>query len=202
MVVLSKICCLSVFLVIITGCNKYYEWKIDKPNPTSYCFDTNVKQIQKMILEGLGDYKYNNLVLYFKNDSTAISNIENIFEVVENSNDAYLLNIEYMKSKTYYKRDEPLLYIANFHIHLDSLEENKTCVKIITINPRIITGSMPGIGDNFQLGAANFKSVPPSTIEEYEILLIIGNQLGQKGMPPCNYPNINTKKETRNNSIF
>ena len=38
------------------------------------------------------------------------------------------------------------------------------------------------------IGIPRFKEVGSTTIEEYEILKIIGIMLGQKGMPPVNYP--------------
>ncbi len=178
-----------ILFLFLFGCNNYYEQKLNNKNPTEYIFDKNSFQIKKAIKTCLGKYQINGLALYLKED-----NRFEILNIIENENDAYLRTfIDYMDSKVYFKKNNPLKYTADFHIHLDSLAPNKTRVTVITINPRIITGIKPGIGDNFTFGSSNFKSVQPSTIEEYEIILKIGKELGQQGMPPCNYPD-STKK--------
>ena len=187
---LSRILFLILVSTFFFSCNTYYELVLENKNPTTYCFDANILQVKSAIKEVLGKNQIRELSLYFKED-----NRYDILKIKNNFNDAYLRTfLDYMKSKIYYKEDVPLKYTADFHLHLDSIGENKTKVTITTINPQVITGVKPGIGDNLTIGASNFKSVPASTIEEYEILLIIGKQLGQKGMPPCNYPSKDSKK--------
>lgn len=183
---------------VFFSCTTYYELVLDNKNPTFFCYDASIQQTKSAIKNGLGKNQIRELSLYFKED-----NRYDILKAKENLNDAYLRTfLDYMKSKIYYKENKPLQYTADFHLHLDSLPDNKTRVTISTINPRIITGVKPGIGDNLTIGASNFKSVPPSTIEEYEILLIIGKQLGQSNMPPCNYPNKDAKRKIKHKSVF
>lgn len=185
-------------MLFLTSCNTYYELVLDKRNSTEYCFGANINQVRIAIKDGLGNYQIKGLALYFSQD-----NRFEILKVDTNKNDAYLRTfLEPMKSKIYFKEDTPLLYSADFHLHLDSLGVSKTKVTVITLKSEVSTGIKPGIGDNLTLGSANYKSVPPSTIEEYEILLIIGKQLGQEGMPPCIYPSKEAKKVKRYNSIF
>jgi hypothetical protein len=195
-----SICMFLLFatMLLFTSCNTYYELLLENENPTEYCFDANVNQVKIAIEEGLGNYQIKGLALYFRQD-----NRFDILQLKGNENDAYLRTfLEPMKSKIYFKDNKALLYSADFHVHLDSLTENKTRVTVVTLKSEVSTGKKLGIGDNLTLGSSNLKSVPPSTIEEYEILLIIGKKLGQEGMPPCNYPSKEAKKVKRYNSIF
>lgn len=187
---ISNLCILLVISLYLTSCNSYYELYLEKKNPAHYCFDANIQDVKSAIKNGLGNYQIPGLALYFKED-----NRFDILNINENRNDAYLRTfLEPLKSKIYFNSKGPLLYDAEFHLHLDSLGKEKTKITINTIKSEVLTGRRMGIGDNFTLGLPNYISVPPSTIEEYEILLIIGKQLNQTGMPECNYPPKGAKK--------
>ena len=91
-----------------------------------------------------------------------------------------------MKSHVYFKGGEPVEYGAFFHLHIDSVDSRHTRISVITINP-IITydyGVPTPPHDTRPLGCV----VPPSTIEEYEILHRIGELVGEKNMPAIKYP--------------
>jgi len=178
--------------ITIMGC--YTKKKLDNPNPTSYVFNDNVEQVKEAIKNELGDYQIECLALYMNED---LDSYTDIYSNPKNKNDAvlrtFLCNVE---SKIYYWWiGTPLYYRVDFHIHIDSLSENRTKVEIKTLNPEICIGGIP-LGNSGH-GSSWMKSVPPSTIEEYEILLIIGKHLGENGMPPCNYPQKYIKYHTK-----
>ena len=166
--------------IMVMGC--YSQKELTNPNPTSYIFNVDLEQVRDAIKNGLGDYQMECMALYFKNEIEL-----DIFLQEENKNDAFLRSFLCSpKSKIYYKSGKPLYYQVNFHIHLDSISESKTKVEVFTLDPEILTWGI--LYGNIGHGYANMKKVPPSTIEEYEILLSIGEQLGEQGMPACNYP--------------
>ena len=176
--VLSVILVLSI---VIGGC--YSKKKLDTPNLTSYIFNANIEQVKSAIINGFNDYQMG-LSLYLKGDLDFYNN--SIYNVPQNKNDAMLITLPVINSKIYFRSGKPLPYSVEFHLHLDSISKSRTKVEVFTLSSEICTGGIP-FGDTGH-GYSRMKKVPPSTIEEYEILLTIGKYLGEKNMPPCNYP--------------
>ena len=174
-----KLICFALS-VIILGC--YSQEKLENLNPTSYVFNASVEQVKNAMNIAGETYEFNGS-LYFS-DKVDYS-YSYIFIDSNNINDAILYPLASFDSKIYFRSGKPLPYTSMaFHIHLDSISENKTNVEIFTLESKLYT---------FGIGAGHLchiweKEVPPSTIEEYEILLIIGEQLGEQEMPACNYP--------------
>ena len=168
-----------VISITIMGCyTKKRVGRLVTLNPTSYVFNASIEQVKNAIKSGCGNYQVQCMSLYSKEDYEV-----DIFNT-DIKKDALLIFHCDIESKIYFRFGKPLDYYVNFHIHLDSIFEDKTKVEIFTLNPEI---------EVFWVGIGHFgfgwdKKVPPSTIEEYEILLIIGKELGEKGMPACNYP--------------
>jgi hypothetical protein len=184
---------LWVLLIFFVSCNNYYEIKLEKKNPTVYCFNANPQEVKKAAIRKFDNFKDLDLVL--KNEYKYQTEINSILNKKGNENDLYLETYgNCLISKVYFNDGKPSLFEVEFHVHLDSLSENMTQVTINTLRSEVLTGSKIGISDNLVLGQPNTEKVPPSTIEEYEILLAIGEELGQKGMPPCHYPPKNAKK--------
>lgn len=175
--VLSVILVLSI---VIGGC--YSKKKLDTPNLTSYIFNANIEQVKSAIINGFNDYQMG-LSLYLKGDLDFYNN--SIYNVPQNKNDAMLITLPNIDSKIYFRLGKSLPYSVEFHLHLDSISKSRTKVEVFTLNPEIC---MWGFVLNWGHGYSHMKKVPPSTIEEYEILLTIGKYLGETNMPPCNYP--------------
>lgn len=187
--------------VLTIGC--YTKEKLLVPNPTSYVFDAGIEDVRKAILTRVEDSLDGNTV-YAKED------YENDIFSKNIKNDALLVNICDVKSKMFFRFGKPLPYFPEFIIHLDSISEKKTNVVVYTSDTTIVVGGIgvPHFGYTWE------KKVSPSTIEEYEILLLIGQQLGQEGMPECNYTKkwlkycakeqekINKRKEKQENSRY
>jgi hypothetical protein len=90
------------------------------------------------------------------------------------------------ESQVYFKDGQPLIYYADFHIHLTPLDSKKTRVEIFTYGSSVVTGvdeSWSPHGPAFI-----FVNVDPTTIEQYQILLGIGQQLRMTNMPPLVTP--------------
>ena len=186
--------------VLTIGC--YTKEKLLVPNPTSYVFDAGIEDVRKAITR-VEDSLDGNTV-YAKED------YENDIFSKNIKNDALLVNICDVKSKMFFRFGKPLPYFPEFIIHLDSISEKKTNVVVYTSDTTIVVGGIgvPHFGYTWE------KKVSPSTIEEYEILLLIGQQLGQEGMPECNYTKkwlkycakeqekINKRKEKQENSRY
>ena len=160
--------------VLTIGC--YSEESLQSPNPTSYVFDAGIEDVRNAIITRVED-SLDGYTVYAKED------YENDILSKNIKNDASLRNHYDVKSKMFFRFGEPLPYFPEFIIHLDSISEKKTNVVVYTSDTTIVIG---GIGVS-HFGYTWEKKVSPSTIEEYEILLLIGQQLGQEGMPECNY---------------
>jgi len=169
-----------IFLLFITisvltiGC--YSKEKLQSPNPTSYVFDAGIEDVRKAIITRVED-SLDGYTVYDKEDHENDILSKNI------KNDALLINHYDVKSKMFFRFGKPLPYSPEFIIHLDSISEKKTNVVVITSDTTVVVG---GIGFG-HVGYTWEKKVSPSTIEEYEILLLIGQQLSQEGMPECHY---------------
>ena len=187
--------------VLTIGC--YTKEKLLVPNPTSYVFDAGSEDVRKAILTRVED-SLDGYTVYAKEDYDNDILSKNI------KNDALLRNHDDVKSKMFFRFGNPLPYFPEFIIHLDSISEKKTNVVVYTSDTTIVVGGIgvPHFGYTWE------KKVSPSTIEEYEILLLIGQQLGQEGMPECNYTKkwlkycakeqekINKRKEKQENSRY
>ena len=163
------------------------EWN-DK-NPTQYVFDVSKRQLRKSLIAKIDSFRTQNWKLSFKNGDLPIDTLT-IFTVPGNHSDFYLEKDHLAKRKSYlYEIDgEKLIYEADFHIHIQSIDENHTRVRIFTIKPRVIVGKNIFPSPPHFVRQFKYQEVPPSSIEEYEILLAIGKLVNQEDMPKIIYP--------------
>lgn len=156
-------------------------------NPTSYTFEFNLQQVSEFIKkEFLNRPGYRYMQLEYFGQDVLSSSAKKLFENKSNQNDFYLhYSSAIGKSKIYFnKKGEPLDYYAEFHLHLTVIDSINTKVEIFTTDPRVVVGRdlFPSLPHLVRMDKT--KSVPPSTIEEYEILLKIGKGLGVKEKMP------------------
>jgi len=192
------------------------ERLLPHPNPTNYEFDASVSEVtnaikkaygidwclaqskknQKRIWEGSADATTKHALtlalqqpapsLFFKGEADTIS--KHLLTKAGNENDAYLFGSTSPigESQVYFKDNQPLIYYADFHIHLTALDPKKTRVDIFTCDSSVVAGLDEGWsphGPSFI-----YVEVPPTTIEQYQILLGIGQQIRTKDMPPLVTP--------------
>ena len=148
-------------------------------NPTFYVFSKSEQEVKKAIVEALGGHK---------------SSKKNKF-------DKYFLS-EYPKgnftlmpnwgnpSKVYFRKNgEPYFYSpGKIQIAIDSIAENATKATIIVVKPKVETRltllpTLPHL-----VRSQKYKTVLATTVEEYEILLMIGKELEEENMPELKIP--------------
>ena len=146
-------------------------------NLTSYIFSKSKQDVEMATVEALGCHK---------------SSKKNCFP-------KYLLN-EYPKgnfklipnwgnpSKVYFRKNgEAYLYCPHMQIVINSITENITEVSINIPNPGVRTRkTLLPVSPHGR--AWKYKSVPATTVEEYEILLMIGKELNEENMPELKIP--------------
>lgn len=177
------------FVSTLASCqNKVIKVEQKKKNPIEYIFSCSKDSLHNVISKQL---KISNMMLWdSQHGIMVLEEVSNMFSQKGNSSDFCLMPIYFIsKSKIYFTKDGDLLdYEAWFYLHLESIEKTLTKVKITTIEPKVIVGrellpTPPHFGRNYKK-----IDVQPSTIEEYEILLKIGELVGEKGMPSVNIP--------------
>jgi len=175
---------LLIFFIISCSCGKNYD--IIVKNPTEYVFSVNIDSIKTIIKKKFSRKQFYGLELSYKEYDFSAG----IFNKTENYNDFMLmeLGVIWPKSKVYFNRKNvPHNYFANYHLHLMSINENQTMVQIITTESGIMYKSIIPVFPHFS--PYRIKKLPPTTVEEYEILRIIGKSLGiDRNMPPIIMP--------------
>ena len=175
---------LVISVQFISGCMiNYHELNLKDRNPTSFVFNFPSLEVRSKLKA-----KWQNVSSKYITfaDGPSFAWGDKIFDKPENRNDAYVYNAA-DTSKIYVSEDGPVYYHAEYHIHLTEVSENKTKVEIFTINPSISIGHKP-FSQYIHMTPIE-REVLPSTIEEYEILLKIGEILGVKdSMPKIKLP--------------
>jgi hypothetical protein len=185
---------LSLFFV---GCASHYNYTVlDFPNknPTSYQFKATVAEVRQAFDEIYGDR--NSGFVFLSIASNEISDTYRYLKNDENKNDVLIIPLDSHPSYIYKGIDHIITYYAEFHVHITSVNDTTTFVEVRTINGRICTGE--GFTQKIiqhAPGSFSYESVPPSTIEEYQILQKIGEKLGVKDkMPSLILPESSTPK--------
>jgi len=183
---------LILFLSICTGCHSINKDSIalSVQNPTSFTFRTNIDSIKSIIYNNFGNEQYFGYTLFDKHDF--LSKDENIFKLDSNYNDFVLeefINYHKYFSKIYFRKSgKAYSYCASYHIHLKKVDDFTTTITILTFKSEILKGlSKLPVLPHFSRKWV-YIDVKPTTVEEYEILQIIGKALGIKDMPPIKIP--------------
>ena len=178
----------------LSNCTKFKTEITQKPlakkNPISYEFEVPVEAVRST-LRAIRDSQFEpffpNLRMYFKEDNNpfvAPPYVNFDFTKAEFEHDVFLYcwHKPIVKSPVYFVKNESLDYLASFHLHITPIKVSHTLVEVFTHRPEVIAGQTSGFLNPH--GPANiYVSVQPTTIEEYKILLKIGDRLGIKGMP-------------------
>lgn len=201
----KKIIVVFTFLIIIlfNSCIGFRSKSIEEKNPTSYIFHMPLTVLKERIvkdfttdrskdindLRGIQEISRKQWIIKDIYNFNNIEKYKRIFEKPENKIDLYLSptgNPAVSYSKVYKKFWKSLEYNAEFQLHFTPINENETKIEVITHNPEVLYFGF----DIFNTGHSyvNYKKVKPTTIEEYEILLRIGNLVGEKDMPPLKLP--------------
>ncbi len=186
---MNKFYLIITLLVFISCNNSYIKQKLSQKNPTFYVFNASIGEIKNVVKEHYIHDSSKKMRLYFFSDKHTLSILQylNIKRTIGDNNDA-ILYASYHKnlSNLYYKDNKPLGYSAYFHVHLTELEKYQTKIEIITYKPTLLLGEKfySKIFNIFGHSFFNTEEVEPSSIEEYQILLDIGEGLGVKDKMP------------------
>ena len=197
---------LALFLgatLVCAGCGQrpvtLQQRLLSQQNPTNYEVDATVKDVKgamkKAFDKWFEEQAKNNRKRVWKGGGDA--DAKRLLTKPENENDAYFYATDSPvgESSVYFKDGQPLIYFANFHIHLSVVEPRKSRVGIVTYDSAVNTGAhagwSPAHGRRFL-----YVPVDPTTVEEYQILLRIGDELGAKGMPPLVTPETDSAVKT------
>lgn len=168
--------------------DKITKIELINKNPTEYIFNASKDSLFMSLTKDIIFMRL--AVMTIKNKRIIPSKISELLFQVNNNQDIFLESIDsYCKSKIYkFEKGEFLDYWVSFYLHLEKIDENRTKVKISTIDPKVVAGRellpkpLHFVRKNITI------SVEPSTIEEYEILLEIGKLVGEKDMPSLKLP--------------
>jgi hypothetical protein len=146
--------------------------KLAKPNPTTYVFNAPIAQVRAAIREAGGTYPCPPsptlcLSLYRPPNGTEYD----------------LDQLEWTKSDVYHWLWKPLEYKAEYDVFVSPLADSQTRVEVRTVQAQVYIGSSFGAH-----GGALCEWVAPTTIEEYRILLMLGDKVAEQGMPPLQLP--------------
>ena len=175
---------------------------IGRVNPTEYVFNMPLEELRILVINDFENPANPDVEEIFSRGMRVIpitkylngltDSVSYTFYQIKSVNDlvlqypigTYSTTLGY--SDVYYKKNMPLLYSANFHLHFEQINLDKTKIKIYVINPKVAVGNQI-ICIPSHCGY-RWKKVEPTTIEEYKILLRIGKLAGEKNMPPLSRP--------------
>jgi hypothetical protein len=187
------------FFVAFAGCDRIEdieELRLPAKNPISYEFGFSLSRTKEALREVFSSKV--GWRIEFATDTSIIWG-EAVLRKPENANDAYIRHTAGLGTSRIYiwRKGGGAPYFVSHHIHITPQGENKTRVDVIAVDPEITVGVrfpyylpfVPSVPD-----AAILRRVLPSTIEEYEILLVIGMALGvEQQMPKIILPEHPTK---------
>lgn len=171
--------------LLLCGCDSqidYRELSLPRKNPTSFEFNATPSRIKEVTLR----LQATRIAQHIETaEDSIILDGKEIFQDHENINDL-VLDPPLLGSVIFRSQERPVYYLYKFHIHLVENSPGKTRVEVRTINPRISIGvRFPyNILPISESNAGLWKQVEPSTIEEYRLLLAIGEGLGIRDSMP------------------
>jgi hypothetical protein len=177
-------------VIFIYGLNPWFRpdittRKLVTGNPTSYIFKSSLADVRAALRKK--DVQCCGKAIEFK-DNAFFSG--SILGLPGNEKDAYIHNFHdpIGPSVIYFSGENPLLYICEFQLHIVPISPVETRVTVIAHDPEVIAGESwwgpHGSPANI------YKSVKPTSIEEYKILLELGSSLGAVNMPPLLFQTI------------
>ena len=146
--------------------------KLAKPNPTTYIFHSPIAQVRAAIRDATGIYPC----------PTSTTLCLSLYRP-SNGSEYDLDQLELTKSDVYHSLGKPLEYKAEYHVFVSPLLDSQTRVEVRTVEAHVRIG--PTFASH---GGDLYEWVAPTTIEEYRILLMIGDKVGEQGMPPLQLP--------------
>lgn len=148
--------------------------KLERPNPISYVFNSPIAEVRNAIDASISStHQEGRLYGYWMPSGLDFHGF------TETEYDMHQISM----SDMYHRWKTSLDYSADFKLRLIPVSDSKTRVDVQTSESEVRIG--PNFGAH---GGDSYEPVPPTTIEEYRILLKIGSALGERGMPLLQLP--------------
>ena len=198
---------IPLFLLLFSGCGvvlngRYYDVREpgEAVNPTSYDFDFSRSEVMTA-LDSCFTYKdygrgkgarqqIKGLRISYSHGKIQLG--------TSRGPDDFYRSYVYRKKKT----NEKLSLSYDFLLEVDSLTPRKTRVNLISKSHSVYAGDYFLFNPrSMDFRIPRFLQLGSTTIEEYEVLLILGKILGQKGMPPVRYPRAIKFEDVRKNFL-
>lgn len=194
------LCIVTIFVYASLFGQKSKILQIDsaEKNSTEYIFHFSKDSVENAIVKAFdrkhgGKCYCEDMIIYCGKEIVArIGNtlLRNPKTITYETKDTlfYLFQIK-CPSKVYFQKNGyPYTFApARIQFYIDTLGENLTKVWIEVVKPEVLYGktwhSLP-----HGVRTWKYKAVPSTTVEEYEILQILGNTLGEKDMPEIKIP--------------
>jgi len=189
---------LCALIVSVLGCHPIVRKRdLGISNPTTFVFPASPDQIHAAVTKAVWRIPANDPVfgplwklriIEVRARGSDSPFGRDIFLNPENADDLYLHSFggPLCASDVYLCGGGPADFEAAFHLHLRRLDQFKTQVEVLTKEPGVFCGTYPGVPGHGPAG--RLVDVPPTTVEEYRLLLAIGRELGVKDMPPLRLP--------------
>jgi len=183
---------ISWFCFISCCTNRPLQVEIDptEKNPVEYVFPFSKGVIEDAIVKSFtGGKRYgNNETIYIGKETYPSDSLlwDTKNHNYQTDNTLFLFSVRW-PSKVYFRKDGyPYTYVPyRIQFHIDPIGEDLTKVWIEVVKPQVVIRHslvpLPHAG-------LVLKEVPATTVEEYEILQILGRTLGVKDMPEIKIP--------------
>ena len=183
------------------GVSRIRMQTLASPNPTSYSFPMPVEKVHAEALRAFSrDCQYTDPIFnqagktdYWR-ETLLVENSKSrypnpIFNDPANAHDILLSadGTPVVVSAVYRGRDGGLPFFARFHLHLAG-NGPETVVSVKTSEARVVNGQRYGCGSCGPGWHWNYKTVQPTTVEEYTVLSYLGRHLGVTNMPAVIVP--------------
>ncbi len=150
----------------------YSKRKLTRANPTSYVFHVPVAELRNALPQWGPD--------------TPCPPAPNPCLILEHPTDGTrydLWQLDRTKSDVYQWFGRPLLYRARYIATVTPVSDAETRIDIRARESNVLLATNAGVhGGDF------IDAVPPTTIEEYRFLLMVGGKVAEKDMPPLQLP--------------
>ncbi len=186
---------LVAIAMVLAGCSAPHveQHALPQPNPTSYDFAASVNAVHQAIdalyKRQFTERPLNTFGVAKPGDEILTDEQRARFDAPGCAEDRYLsyMHEPMSLSPVYFVSGEPAPYIADFYLKIEALDDQLTRVTVDALDPQVIAGKT--LFPRHELTRANiYLPVSPTTVEEYQLLLRIGELLGQSGMPALRVP--------------
>ena len=181
----------TIGFLIFSGCSSIHEHRLHHQNPTSYQFPFGRETVVRAIKTTLGKSGFRSMNLQWCDQvSTSHMFIPDLCDSSDKNKAFLYADFENpIGTSTYYRGSKPLPFYSDYLLNIEPVTEELTLVSITGKNTHVVTGKTTTFGPCGLVRVNKTASVEPTTIEEYEILLAIGKELGlAEIMPPITYP--------------